>query len=282
MRKLIMSCKPDFIFIGPGRSGTTFLYHYLNRHPDVTMPRNVKEINYFNDNYYKKDFDWYLNFFRHANSQNAIGEIANMYIYDADVAQRIKEKLPDVKVITVLRNPYERVVSAYQYRMSVGEIPSMSFTEALSYYPDLIYQSCYATLLVNYLKSFDSSQIFILFYDDLKQEPKMFLEKVCDILSVEYADIELPRYLNNRRSAARSAVTAKGIRLFSDFLRNYHLYKIHSLLKNNRILRRVIFKDIKSAPIVSDDDKYQLEKVFRPEIQKLSAIVGRDLSHWMP
>ena len=37
---------PNFVIIGSQKAGTTSLYHYLQSHPDVHMPRN-KEPDYF-------------------------------------------------------------------------------------------------------------------------------------------------------------------------------------------------------------------------------------------
>ena len=39
-------CKVDFFVVGAARSGTTTLYQYLSKHPDIYVPR-VKELNYF-------------------------------------------------------------------------------------------------------------------------------------------------------------------------------------------------------------------------------------------
>ena len=49
--------KPDFVIIGAAKCGTTSLYEYLSRHPNV-FPSEKKEIYYFNDNY-SKGMRWY-------------------------------------------------------------------------------------------------------------------------------------------------------------------------------------------------------------------------------
>jgi hypothetical protein len=48
---------PDFIGIGAGKSGTTWLYSNLSHHPDVWMPP-VKEVQYFNELYIPGHRDW--------------------------------------------------------------------------------------------------------------------------------------------------------------------------------------------------------------------------------
>jgi len=41
-----MPNKPNFLIVGAAKSGTTSLFHYLNQHPDVFIPRR-KECRFF-------------------------------------------------------------------------------------------------------------------------------------------------------------------------------------------------------------------------------------------
>src|SRR5579859_7000316 len=50
----------DFIVIGAQKSGTTALFEYLRRHPELALPE-AKEVPYFShDANYRRDFDEYL------------------------------------------------------------------------------------------------------------------------------------------------------------------------------------------------------------------------------
>ena len=51
--------KPDFIIIGAAKSGTTTLYEYLCRHPQIFMS-TPKEPDFFSlDQNYTKGIEWY-------------------------------------------------------------------------------------------------------------------------------------------------------------------------------------------------------------------------------
>ena len=112
--------KPDFIHIGPGRFGTTFLYKVFQSHPDIGLAKNIKETNFFTFNYHK-GLDWYFKFFDY-DYDVVKGEISPNYFYDISSIDRIKKNLPNVKIITILRNPFERMVSLYYYLIRSGTI----------------------------------------------------------------------------------------------------------------------------------------------------------------
>lgn len=49
---------PTVIGIGVPRGGSTWLHNLLESHPDVAMPRQRKEIHYFDHNY-DRGLEWY-------------------------------------------------------------------------------------------------------------------------------------------------------------------------------------------------------------------------------
>ena len=88
---------PNFIVIGPGKSGTSWLYHILGQHPQVCMS-SAKETLYFED-YYSKGREWYQKFFRQCKAPgvpHAIGEISNTYIFSPLAATRIAHDFPQM------------------------------------------------------------------------------------------------------------------------------------------------------------------------------------------
>ena len=107
---------PSFIIAGVHKGGTTSLFGNFAKHSDVVMSC-CKETNFFSDDrLYKKGLDFYLSHFhtsKAADSGIMTGEGTPNYIRDPKVPARIKQVLPDVKVIISLRNPVERFVSHF-------------------------------------------------------------------------------------------------------------------------------------------------------------------------
>lgn len=103
--------------MGCQKGGTTSLYHYLSKHPDIDVPVN-KEINYFNSvgqasaslAEYQKLFPFRLG---RQKTFTSI-DVSPSYMLDADiVSERIHKLKPNTKIAVVLREPVERAVSAW-------------------------------------------------------------------------------------------------------------------------------------------------------------------------
>jgi len=111
--------KPTFLFIGPDKSGSTWLYEVLRQHAQCFVPP-VKDI-YFFDRYYERGLDWYFRFFEAAPPGTlAAGELSHDYLFSSAAAERIAQDLPGVKLITSLRDPAERTFSHYLYMIRSG------------------------------------------------------------------------------------------------------------------------------------------------------------------
>lgn len=106
---------PDFLIIGQPKCGTSSLYSYLTKHPQI-LPAIEKEINFWNKNFnFDKGIDWYLAHFPSiASEQNLItGEATPNYLDSPQAAQLIFKNFPYMKFIILLRNPIDRAISHY-------------------------------------------------------------------------------------------------------------------------------------------------------------------------
>jgi hypothetical protein len=146
-----------FLIIGAQKAGTTSLFEYIRRHPQIYMPAE-KEVYFFNsDQAYRRGRDWYLStMLKGAPAGSVCGEATAQYMAgvpyrdatdkqqldkeaDADdshrpeeiVPRRIYELFPDVKLICVLRDPVARAYS--HYRMAaLSRTESRSFDEVVA------------------------------------------------------------------------------------------------------------------------------------------------------
>ena len=119
---------PDFLIIGAQKCGTTSLYVYLSRHPQI-IPASQKEIHFFDLNY-DRGIDWYLSKFPakinpqrwRSEGGEAIltGESSPYYLFHPSVPQRVKQLFPDIKLIVLLRDPVERTWSHYHHEVRLG------------------------------------------------------------------------------------------------------------------------------------------------------------------
>ena len=107
---------PNFLFVGPARTGTTWLHGVLYHR--AWLPRGTKETHYF-DSFYDKKLDWYRAYFRRCRGRRW-GEVTPTYFQKPEVRERIARDVPNCKIICTLRDPVERAYSTYRVFVREG------------------------------------------------------------------------------------------------------------------------------------------------------------------
>jgi len=194
---------PDFIIGGAPRSGTTWLYELLDRHPDVHMARPVKpEPKFFLvDHLYDKGLTFYAEtWFGGAGDARLVGEKSTDYLESSAAARRIARDLPQVRLIFILREPADRAYSNYLWTRMNGietedfetalrleEEREAQLTERWKYARPFSYFSrgLYADLLVPYFERFPREQILILRFEDILDRPEDLAGRVHRFLGID-------------------------------------------------------------------------------------------------
>ncbi len=184
--------KPNFLIIGAAKAGTTSIWSLLQQHPDVCMSK-PKEPNFFSRDYnYSKGWSWYESFFKHHSNEICIGDASTCYTgqYYSKAAQRLKNDLPNAKLIYIVRHPLDKIESSFLHNFrntTVGysQMPKV-FSKAVTEYKSLIQSCLYYNIISEYRKYFTDEQIKILFFEDFIAAPHAVLSDICRFLNVDY------------------------------------------------------------------------------------------------
>jgi Sulfotransferase domain len=130
---------PDYLIIGAARAGTTSLHAQIEKHPDV-LPSRRQEVHYFDSLRYLNGPNYYRLFFpsrarvqwrslRHG-LRPVTGESSPYALFHPHAAQRVRDLLPDARLIVLLRDPVTRAHSDWAMRRRRGAEP-LSFEDAI-------------------------------------------------------------------------------------------------------------------------------------------------------
>jgi hypothetical protein len=112
----------NLFVIGVNKAGTSWLYYLLGRHPDVYMSE-VKELYFFGTHKDgPADRDDYHRHFPFAEDYLYFGDATPMYYRDAAVVEEIYAYNPQAKLLAIVRDPIERLLSQYRYHKQLGII----------------------------------------------------------------------------------------------------------------------------------------------------------------
>jgi hypothetical protein len=152
----------------------------LADHPEICMSQ-PKELNYFNW-HFDKGQHWYERHF--AQPERPIrGELSPRYMEDPRVCQRIANSYPSMKLLVVLRDPYQRALSHLAMDVQnaeggVSRVPLDRWQEYARKDAKYVGRSLYHQLLAPFFRAFPREQITVLYYEDLQSDFRSFLRSL--------------------------------------------------------------------------------------------------------
>ena len=270
---------PDFIAVGPQRTGTTWLHEVMK--PHLGLPYGIKETDFFLKNY-DKGMAWYREFFRGYPSDLLLGEIDPNYFGEDVARERIATSIPRAKIVVTLRDPVARAWSSYRV-MRRDAWTRVGFEETVSANRIIRESSRYVHYLTNWRRSFGPERVLVCLYDDLEASPQKFLDAICDFIGatrirVEDAAIAAER-VNTVTHAPRSRKLAQNARNARDWMRLHRWHRAEGLLDRAGVWRFCFGGGEEFGPLDREVDA-RLRAHLRPEVEALERLLGRDLSAW--
>ena len=277
---------PNFVVIGAGKAGTTALYQWLRRHPDVYMPSLLKETFFFcydpanpvhpdgaGVEFPITSLAAYEELFERAGNAKAIGEATPRYLDAPGVAERMHALIPDAKLIASLRDPVSRIYSHAQMNLRLGYARDLVDEARRLATTD---EHVYAPKFRDWFNYYERDQFFLFRYDDLAADPQAILRQTFEFLDVDPAvDIDTS-VVHNPGGVPKSALAQRLIDL--------------KVLRKARpvtpswvydVVARLRSWNSRGAQPLPNDVRRELLDHYRQDIVDTEQLTGLDLSAWL-
>ena len=271
----------DFMIIGAQKCGTTTLAEQLSEHPSVCFCA-TKEPGYFHRT---PDWEAHLDTY-HALYQPTPGQLcgegSTMYTFLPewqDTHLRLHRYNPDLKLIYLMRNPVERVISNYAHRLvrkTVHETPE----SVIFAHPIYINRSRYGVQLRPYLELFGRAQILPLIFEEYIADQPQTLQRVADFLGIDPAAFQRP---SEADKATHRSVGEYQLGPIMQKVREWG--GIDSLLAYvpapvRQRARQSFGQQLTEKPTIAPATRQLLWRFLEDDVHFVEALLGRQLPVW--
>ena len=293
---------PNTFLIGVQKAATTSLQRWIAQHPEICSPDVLKDYPFFYDDaIYARGMDHLSAIYeKSCSNEPVILQGCVSYIYDRKSLERIAADCPGARFLLLLRNPVDRALSAYYYTRQRGlekrpilqafeEEANLSAQGDRQQQLELSYRTRgnYASQIEDFLSLFPKERLCVLFFEDIKRDPKAEIRKVFEFLGVD-TDFEPELMHANKTSAPRSArlmgwiyrdsrakrVLVKGI--FEPILGTEGKIRLKWAISKLLVTK----KSNKQKEEVPETLKRDLYAYYKPEVERLESLLNVQLPHY--
>ncbi len=301
--------KPDFFVVGAPKCGTTALNQYLSEHGEIFVAR--KEMHYFGSDlkfgsqFYRRDEEAYLAEFQGCREATRVGESSVWYLSSLTAAREIKAFNPEARIIIMLREPTTMMYSMYHQFLCDGNEHLRTFEEALKAEDDrragrrlgrqnyfaqgMLYRAAarFTDQVKRYFDVFGRDQVQVIIYDDFARDTAGVYAQTLEFLGVSPGKIDPGMkfgVVNGNQSVKSPVLRAflqdPWVRGTAVRLRPLLPKAAFALLQE--VGQHLTSKNLRPAARTPFDPELRmsLQREFAPEVERLSELLARDLTHW--
>jgi hypothetical protein len=300
---------PDFFVIGAPKAGTTALHAALATHPRLFLS-SVKEPKFFlcgeqppprengpGDAHSAQEWVWrrdrYEALFDRAPAGTLRGESTPFYLSDFAAQRRLREAVPEARLVAVVRDPVDRAYSNWAHLWADGLEPEADFLTACALEDQRAaagwarfwgYRRLgrYGEQLDHLLTLFPSEQVHVLRYRDLVDSPRAAVDAICAFLGVEQGlvdDVPSANVSTYVPPSPASRVLQEAVRRGAEVGRFFppSLWRAAS----GPLLRVLRGREPRVRPELDPEDRRTLAAWFADDIRLLERLTGRSFDDWL-
>jgi hypothetical protein len=293
---------PNLFIVGAQKCGTTAVAEYMRSHPEIFVPLQKEPWFWGGDlerNFKKIDRTYYESMYEGAGASKYLLDASPLYIKSTSFIHEIQAEVDNPKIIVMLRNPIELVYSLFFQLKYNREENAKDFPAALSLQEDRknnpvltseflfpinaqyfeVGKNCQQ--VIKLIEVFGIKNVHIVLFDDLKENSAQEYKKILEFLELPDVEPESYKIVNPHKVSRTKSLNKLATSppkwmgaLSSIFLSKETRWKIRQYIKNKNTIYTTREK-------MTGASKKQLTQVFREEIESLSTLLDRDLSHWI-
>lgn len=245
-----------------------------------------KELSYFWRDDWREKQAWYEAQFEFPDREPLVrGESTPFYAdypFRQNVPERMHELVPDTKLIYLVRDPIERVISHWVQRVGDGDRTSFGQYMAVYDRPDnrIVAPSRYWFQLERYLNLFDRSQLLVIDQHDLKVRRSETLREVFRFLDVDdsFESARFEREINTRDE--KLAPGRLGEQVWNRVLRpagRLAPERVRGVVR--KPVHRLVYREIEE-PVLTETMRERLRSLLGPEMEALRRFTGKEFDTW--
>jgi len=287
-----MQNKPNLFIIGASKCGTTSLWNMLNTHPEVFMSTPKEPVFFSFSNFYERLVE-YEKLFAKVSNEKVIGEASPIYSETTlipQIPERIYNFNPNAKIIYIVRDPIERLKSVWRQTLHTGhwhkqvyknscdvEVPLMpkNFIEAVYNYPPYLEATKYWTHLNNYKEYFEDKNILLLFFEDLKNNPKSVYSSICSFLNIQE---KLDETIFEKKNSSRGKKIERS--WVVKLRQNKSIFKLYKGFSKILKLDLKLQKELKYEIDLTSKEREKIYKKLEDETIKILQYGNKDIKFW--
>lgn len=274
----------DFMIIGAMKSGTTTLSKILSKHPEVCFCQE-KEPHYFS-----KSPDWqehleeYKNLYKPTDNQ-ICGEASTTYTcypeFNKDTWQKLYDFNPKLKLIYIMRDPVERIVSHYMHNYLRG-YTSEPFEKVIFKNPTYINRTRYFVQIKPYIDLFGQEQVLLLTFEEFIANKKIILNQIANFLDIDPSEFGNFDEVHANISVGKAKKNVKIERLGKNpVVRAIKPLFPKSVIKMTiDILHNLTKRKLDVKPNVSESVRKGIYDLLILDVVELEKLIGREITEW--
>jgi hypothetical protein len=262
-----------YVFAGPPKCGSTWLYEQLARHPQIAVAAG-KDTYYFADQWHRGRA-WYLQHFG-LDGHLCAADISHHYLYEPQFVKRLRATVDSpIRVHLMLRDPARRMLSALQYQEAVRGVrvdlnrPTDGF----------VGHSMYSSHIERLQNELTSDELRVDIFEEFFAEPAKSLAGLLRWINPGLDTMSIDEWIDERPAraarAGRSRLASRTSNGLARALRANGLGRVVGRAKELSVVNKALYRPLERDPAHERETLTHYRHLFAADAAQTAQLLGR-------